>query len=82
MPEWSGDDVLSMLNTLNNPRKFVVIISGFMDDKMRAGFESHPNVFRILDKPFSTREISAILEAAVVENRIERRSRREDIDGV
>ena len=68
MPEWSGDDVLGMVNTMNSPRKFIVLLSGYLDPKMRADFECHPNVFRVLDKPFSIRDISAILKEIVAES--------------
>jgi CheY-like chemotaxis protein len=67
MPGWSGDDVVSMLsNSVHTQRKFVVIVSGYLPDEIRRDFECHPNVLQILDKPFSTREVSAILQDAIL----------------
>jgi hypothetical protein len=48
---------------------------------MRVEFECHPNVFRILDKPFSTREISAIIQAAIIEEHVEEWARQEPNNG-
>jgi DNA-binding response OmpR family regulator len=62
MPGWNGEDVLAMLGMINSPRRFIVIVSGIIDSKSRRDFECHPNVFRILDKPFSTKEIASIFE--------------------
>jgi DNA-binding response OmpR family regulator len=67
MPGWSGDDVMGMLSMLNCPRRFVVIVSGLLDERMRKDFECHPNVFRILDKPFSTRDIADIFRVVLID---------------
>jgi two-component system cell cycle response regulator CpdR len=61
MPGWSGDDVLALLTTLPVRRKFIVVITGALPANLRQEFEEHPNVIRVLIKPFTAADVRQLL---------------------
>jgi DNA-binding response OmpR family regulator len=67
LPGWTGDDVLGLLGTLSCGRRFIVVISGYFEISLRRDFCEHPNVLCLLDKPFQTSEVAAVLQTAARE---------------
>lgn len=66
MPGWSGYDTLSMLEGKEQGRKFIVVTSGYMDKDIEDYVNKHPNVIKILTKPFGTSVIAEVLRDVMV----------------
>ena len=60
MPNWNGYDTLAMLEGKDN-RRYIVVTSGYADPEIINYAEKHPNVLKLLSKPFGTGVISEIL---------------------
>jgi DNA-binding response OmpR family regulator len=60
MPNWSGADSIYGLNLVNNKIK-IIVISGYVEDELRAELETYENVVKILSKPFDTFKLIALV---------------------
>jgi len=61
MPNWSGAESIYGLNLVNNKIK-IIVISGFVEDELRAELETYENVIKILSKPFDTSKLIALVQ--------------------
>lgn len=62
MPGWSGEDVLGMMEVLPKVRKFIVVLTGDLPDDLRLSISIHPSVLRIINKPFSMKDVTDAIE--------------------
>lgn len=62
MPNWSGAESIYGLNLVNNKIK-IIVISGFVEDELKAELETYENVIKILSKPFDTIKLIAFVRA-------------------
>jgi CheY-like chemotaxis protein len=67
MPGWDG---LDALETYHGHGKHVIIVSGYLDSDLEEYLEAHPHVRSVLKKPFTTKSVSALLHAVIVEKLI------------
>jgi CheY-like chemotaxis protein len=63
MPNWDG---LDAIETYHGRGKRIVVVSGMIDAELRRYLESHPHVMSILEKPFTTGRIAAILRDVIL----------------
>ncbi len=60
MPEWNGLDAIRSLEFCDEYKK-VIVISGYIDDSMKADLEKEPVVVGWFDKPFNPNELAELV---------------------
>jgi len=66
MKGWSGIDAISLFGLLPDTRKFIIIVTGYLDDELDQLLREHPNVMRVLMKPFRTDHVADLLHEAML----------------
>ena len=61
MPGYHGQDVLSDLNLIDNKIP-IIVISGFLDDKISKTLSEYPCVVGIVEKPFDENKLLELIK--------------------
>ena len=65
MPNWSGAENIYGLNLVNNKIK-VIVISGYIEDKLLEELKSYENVIKIISKPFNTIHLLELIKETLL----------------
>jgi len=64
MENWDGEYAVESLEVCNEDTR-VIVVSAFVDDEARSRLNERPNVIGIVDKPFSTDNLSEKIREAI-----------------
>ncbi|MBI4615472.1 MAG: response regulator [Planctomycetes bacterium] len=64
MPQWNGLEAIRSLEFCDEFKK-VIVVSGYIDDRMKKELEKEPVVVGWFDKPFNPNDLAKLIRQAV-----------------